>query len=206
MDTELIVACDEDGTARRVVTREEIHKQGLWHETFHCWIVEVAEGTPSIHLQLRSPDKKDFPNLLDISAAGHILAHERIEDGVREVKEELGIDVKFDELISLGVMKDQLKIQNFVDNERCHVFLYKTNEQLDDAYRFQKEEVAGMFKFNFHEFYDLCAGSIEKIESKRELTASNKRSPRSITLAELVPHSKSYLEQVMQAIQKELDN
>jgi len=200
----MIAVCKEDGKVQGIATREEVHKKGLWHNTFHCWIVERVEGTPFIHLQLRSPDKKDFPELLDISAAGHILAHETVEDGAREIKEELGIDVKFDELVPLGIMRDQLAVRNFLDNERCHVFLYVTEEKLDDTYKFQQEEVAGMFKFDFQEFFDLCSGAEEKISSKGGMVTDGKASPRSISLADLVPHSKSYLDGVMKAIRTEI--
>lgn len=204
MDEEIIMACEEDGTPIRIVSREEIHKRGLWHETFHCWIVEIEDGTPYIHLQLRSADKKDFPGLFDISAAGHILAHESVRDGVREIKEELGIDVKYGELLPLGVIKDQLSLEDFTDNERCHVFLYITTQNLDGAYRFQKEEVAGMFKFDFQDFYNLCMGSTERIESAGELGAAKTPSQKSISLANLVPHGQSYLQQVVRGIQKGL--
>lgn len=206
MNEEMITACEEDGTPIRIETREEIHKKGLWHETFHCWILQIKDGKHYIHLQLRSADKKDFPGLLDITAAGHILAHETVQDGVREIEEELGIDVQFEELIPLGILKDQLSLPSFIDNERCHVFLYKTDENLDRAYRFQKEEVESMFTFDFQEFYDLCMGAVQSIESAGELAATQTPSPRRITLADLVPHSKSYLKQVMQEVQAELKN
>lgn len=202
----MIAACDVDGNVVGIATREEIHRKGIWHDTFHCWIVEMAEGAPYIHLQLRSPDKKDFPDLLDISAAGHILAHETVEDGAREIREELGIDVKFDELIPLGIIKDQLAVQNFLDNERCHVFLYKTDQNLDGVYKFQQEEVASMFKFDFQDFSELCSGAADKIDSKAEIAADGKGSPRTISLVDLVPHSPSYLDGVMQAIRTELEN
>lgn len=200
----MIAVCDEAGAAQGVATREEVHKKGLWHNTFHCWIVEMAKSTPYIHLQLRSPDKKDFPELLDISAAGHILAHETVEDGAREIKEELGIDVKFEELVPLGIMKDRLAVRNFLDNERCHVFLYVTKENLDDSYEFQQEEVAGMFKFDLQDFVDLCSGAAERISSKGQVAATGTLSPRSIALADLVPHGQSYLDRVVRAIQTAL--
>lgn len=203
MEKEMIAACDENGNAIGIFTREEIHKKGLWHNTFHCWIVEIADGIPYIHLQLRSPDKKDFPDLLDISAAGHILAHETVEDGAREIGEELGISVAFTELIPLGIMKDQLAEKNFLDNERCHVFLYKTDQKLDGAYRFQQEEVAGMFIFNLQDFFDLCSGAAEKISSKGAI-AQGTLEGKSISITDLVPHSTSYLDGVVRAIQKEL--
>ncbi|MFE4810094.1 hypothetical protein ACFQ9Y_02835 [Peribacillus simplex] len=43
-----------------------------------------------LYLQHRYAMKKDYPNLL---------AHETVYDGFREIKEEIGIDVSFDELV-----------------------------------------------------------------------------------------------------------
>ncbi|CAM5275178.1 NUDIX hydrolase OS=Lysinibacillus sphaericus OX=1421 GN=LS41612_02185 PE=4 SV=1 [Lysinibacillus sphaericus] len=45
-----------------------------------------------IYFQIRSGQKKDYPGLLDITAAGHLLAVETVEAGIREVKEELGVN------------------------------------------------------------------------------------------------------------------
>jgi isopentenyldiphosphate isomerase len=105
MESELIKRFDEHGNQAGVATREEIHKMGYWHETFHCWFIGREEGIDYIYFQIRSGTKKDYSNLLDITAAGHLLAHETIYDGIREVKEEIGIDVSFNELVPLGVIK-----------------------------------------------------------------------------------------------------
>ncbi len=200
----MIAAREKDGTVIKVVSRDEIHRNGFWHETFHCWIVEMAGETPLIHLQLRSSDKKDFPDLLDISAAGHILAHETVEDGVREIGEELGIEVGFEELIPLGIIKDQLTVRDFIDNERCHVFLYKVEGKLDNKYIFQEDEVAGMFKFDFGEFAALCKGAAAQVESKGEISPDGGLLPRTVTLADLVPHEPAYLKEAVDRIQKAL--
>ncbi|WP_233522994.1 NUDIX domain-containing protein [Peribacillus saganii] len=67
-----------------------------------------------MYFQLRSEEKKDFPSLFDISAAGHILANETVEDGIREVKEELGIDISMNDLEYVGVIKDSNTTDRFM--------------------------------------------------------------------------------------------
>lgn len=44
--------------------RSDVHSQGLWHETFHFWLLKKEHGTVYLYFQLRSPAKKDFPFLL----------------------------------------------------------------------------------------------------------------------------------------------
>lgn len=90
---------DEDRFQIGIATRDEVHRFGFWHETFHCWFVSEEAGTYYIYLQLRSATKKDYPNLLDITAAGHLLADETVQDGIREIKEEIGIDLTIEDLI-----------------------------------------------------------------------------------------------------------
>ncbi|MFE4712635.1 NUDIX domain-containing protein [Paenibacillus sp. NPDC056722] len=103
MNSEILKIFDDNRNTIGVSTREEVHRLGLWHETFHCWFISREGNKDYIYLQLRSDQKKDYPNLLDITAAGHLLAHETVLDGIREVHEEIGIEVTIDELESLGV-------------------------------------------------------------------------------------------------------
>ena len=107
--------CDE--------TREKVHKKGLWHETFHCWLVD---GT-NVFIQKRSATKKDFPSLYDITAAGHLMANEEIMDGIREIEEELGIEVDPLKLKRMGVVRDVITLPGFIDKEFANVFLYTSN-------------------------------------------------------------------------------
>ncbi|WP_338030783.1 hypothetical protein [Cytobacillus citreus] len=41
-----------------VAAREEVHRLGLWHETFHCWFVRREDGVDYVYLQIRSSKKK----------------------------------------------------------------------------------------------------------------------------------------------------
>ena len=75
---------DESYTYVKEDSRDEVHRKGLWHETFHCWLMDDE----FVYIQKRSAVKKDFPGLFYITAAGHILATETVMDGIREVEEE----------------------------------------------------------------------------------------------------------------------
>lgn len=208
MEMENLRIFDENGKGLGTASREEVHKKGYWHETFHCWMVSRREGQDFIHLQLRSPLKKDFPSLFDITAAGHLLADETVEDGIREVEEELGLTVAFEELIPLGIIKDQIHLEDFLDNERCHTFLYRLDENPDPRFELQKEEVAGMAAVELEAFVELCLGKTAYSEAKGFEEAedgSRKALGATIGLDHLVPHSRDYLEEVVSRITKELE-
>jgi len=84
MENEQLKIFDEYRNQIGIATREDVHRLGYWHEAFHCWFISKEKGTDYLYLQLRSNTKKDYPNLLDITAAGHLLANETVQDGVRD--------------------------------------------------------------------------------------------------------------------------
>lgn len=70
MKEELIDVLDENGIKTgQVMTRSEIHKQGLWHRAI---VVAIINERNEILLQQRSMEKEKNAGLWDISAAGHI--------------------------------------------------------------------------------------------------------------------------------------
>ncbi|OBZ14002.1 NUDIX hydrolase [Bacillus sp. FJAT-27264] len=164
MNSEMLKIFDDYRNPIGVSTREEVHRFGHWHETFHCWFISREGDKDYIYLQLRSDQKKDYPNLLDITAAGHILAHETVLDGIREVHEEIGIEVTIDELESLGVIDYTTKQPSLIDKELANVFLYRYTKTLED-FTLQEEEVAGIFKAEFDDFYDIWHGEKEQIQA-----------------------------------------
>lgn len=192
MEDEQLNIFDSKGRLTGTASRADAHKKGLWHETFHCWFIEVKEHKIFIHFQLRSPDKKDFSNMLDITAAGHLTTEESVEDGVREIKEELGISLSLNDLIYAGKIADEIIIGDFIDRELCHVFIYKIPAGTKPDYIFQDKEVAGMVKIEVSEF--------EKIWSKE--TFSVIINGNSVSKDNFVPHENSYISSVMNSIKQ----
>lgn len=90
---EYIDVFDSDFNFLYVEPKTNVHKLNLWHQTFQCWLVRRRKNENYIIFQKRAECKEDSPGLLDISAAGHLLAGETKEQGVREIREELGVNV-----------------------------------------------------------------------------------------------------------------
>jgi isopentenyldiphosphate isomerase len=206
MDNEKLKIFDEHRNQIGIATREEVHRIGHWHEAFHCWFISREEGVDYIYLQIRSEEKKDYPNLLDITAAGHLLAHETVNDGIREVKEEVGIDVSINELVPLGVIEYCVIREDFIDKELANVFLYDSKETLDE-FKLQKEEVSGMVKSEFNHFYELWLGErdVIRIEGFEINKAGNKvLINKTVGKDRFVPHEKSYYESVVSKVRSKI--
>lgn len=194
MDSELIKTFNENRDQIGVFTREEVHRKGYWHETFHCWFIDKD----SIYFQVRSAQKKDYPNLLDITAAGHILAHETIFDGIREVHEEIGIDVSYNSLVPVGIIKYCVVMENFIDKELANVFLYDSQHSSEE-FNLQVEEVSAIVKINFEDFNRLWSNEVKAI-TVEGFNADQTKLTMSVTKKDFVPHEDSYYEAILKAI------
>jgi len=202
----MIAIYDEQLVKVGTKTRREVHEKGYWHKTFHCWILLKEQTGYSIYLQLRSKQKKDYPHLFDITAAGHLLAHETVEDGIREVQEELGIAANAKEFILLGVIKNTIISKKMIDKEFSYVHIYVAKEI--PAFMLQQEEVAGMVKGSFKEFYQLCMGEKNEmavhgfaVRTDHSVESIEKRLDKS----NLVPHEKAYWKNAALLIKNYLD-
>lgn len=143
--------------------KKEAHQIGAWHKSIHCWIVrEDEKGNQYLVFQKRSPFKETFPNFLDISAAGHYQAGEHIEDGVREIREELGIEVAFKDLKYLGIKIDVYKDNTIFNREFCETFLYQDNRPLKE-YPIDCVEVMGLVQIKLQDGLDLFSKKVDSI-------------------------------------------
>jgi isopentenyl-diphosphate Delta-isomerase len=121
--------------------KSDVHRDGDWHSAAHVWILN-REG--QILIQRRSPTKENWPNLWDVSVAGHISAGERpVEAALREAKEELGVTLAPGECRFLFTIPEQVTLNkgSYVDNEFHHVFLVERDLDVGDL-KFSDGEVA----------------------------------------------------------------
>jgi isopentenyldiphosphate isomerase len=204
LETELLNIFDDSRKQIGVASREDVHKKGYWHETFHCWFVSREKDQDYIYFQYRSKEKKDYPNLLDITAAGHLLSHESVMDGMREVEEELGIRVDFTDLVPLGVIDYIAEKENFIDKELAHVFLYHSNHSLEE-FSPQPEEVSGIYRIALEDFYELWFGEMSLIEAEGFRADNGIRNHSSITVKkeDFVPHQDYYYRRVMHSMREQ---
>lgn len=178
--------------------RSIVHKKGYWHKSFQCWFVFEEDNKEYILFQRRHKDKDTCPNLLDITSAGHLSAGERVEDGIRELEEELGVKVSYEELIPLGVIVEQKAEETFIDNEFANVFLYKCKIPMEN-FTLQKEEVTGMFKLPLKGASDLIEGSIKSLEAEGYIideSGKRKYVTLEVSKEDFVPHDLSYYRKV----------
>lgn len=162
-------------------SRTNVHANGLWHQTFHCWIVNNHQGERKLLFQMRHKDKDTYPGLLDISCAGHLQSGETVEDGVRELQEELGISISIEELIYCGMVAEEHIIsEECIDREYNYIFVLESIKALEE-YEFQKSEISGLFYINISEFKELLCGEIDFIETEGVVIDGGSQSVSTVT-------------------------
>ena len=158
MDIEYLDIYDANFNHIGTEDRNKVHERGLWHQTIHCWIIRP---NGKIVVQMRGANILSHPNTLDISAAGHLRAGEKLKDCVREVKEEIGIDIEFDALTYLGYFRrtsDSVRDgQPNHNREFTHVFFVKDETPLRE-YQLQKDEVDGIYEMDIDKALALFFG------------------------------------------------
>ncbi len=199
MTIELIEAFDENQNSIGVFPRDEIHLKGYWHHTFHYWLIRFENDVPYIYFQIRSNTKADYPGLLDITAAGHLMANETIEDGTREVQEEIGLSVELADLDPLGVIHYSLEREHFIDNELAHTFLHRVNDDQALSFKLQEDEVSGVVKSEFDLFKHFCFKRREEllVEGFQMVKGGTRETIHTkVTRKQFVPHEDVYFESI----------
>ncbi len=121
---ELIDVLTPDGHATGFAKpKDDVHRHGDWHRAAHVWLV-TPDGL--VLLQRRAAVKENWPDLWDVSVAGHVAAGESaIDAAVREADEELGLTLAPDDLRHLGTLRWHAVLNDgtYIENEFHEVFL-----------------------------------------------------------------------------------
>lgn len=141
----------------KVATREECHKEGLWHRAVYGFIIDKDKN---ILLQKRSKNKKLWPDMWDVTVGGHVIAGEFGRQAlIRETKEELGIDITDDEvkyLVGSTSINNQNEIINKHYNE-CYLITKNVDissiklkeDEVSEVKYFSKDELIKRIKSNY---------------------------------------------------------
>ena len=145
---------DENGNKTgKTKLRSEVHRDGDWHRSVHIWIIN---DKGDVLLQRRCATKDSYPNMLDISSAGHLSAgDDSLGGAIRELKEELDLDAKSGELQFIKTLRSSSKYnETFINNEFNDLYILRTNKTIDEM-NFQKEEISEIFYVPYKEFKNM---------------------------------------------------
>jgi len=185
MADELIDILDELGNpTSEVRLKSEAHKSGLYHASVHIWFYTKNR---EILFQKRAKDKDTYPDLWDISVAGHIGTGEPpINSALREIHEEIGLStVTETDLLFVGryAAKKQPK-QGFFDNEFNYIYVSEFFGTLNSL-QLQKEEVSDIKLLPIETFIN----DLQDIKKRKKY----------------VPHDKEYYDFILKKIINQLN-
>jgi isopentenyldiphosphate isomerase len=194
MAVEIIDVYDENMNPKTQMSRDDAHALGEWHRSIHCWIVRPV-GPGYVLFQKRGREKKLFPNMLDITAAGHYSAGEKPEDGTREILEELGLAIQYSDLIPLGVKFDIAKVAGIVNREFCDVYLLSRTEDPAE-YNMDPKEVEGLVQISIKDGLEFFSGECETIVASgiewNKQTSSWDSIEMKLTVKDMIPRIDPY--------------
>lgn len=162
MNEEFFDILDENGNKTgKIKSRSSVHQDGDWHRAEHIWIINEDND---ILLQRRCQTKDSDPNMLDISCAGHLISGDKpLEGALRELKEELNLDVTIEDLKYITTLKRSPKHDNgFIDNEYDDLYLLRINKKIDEL-TFQKEEISEILFVPYQEFKKMVSDKREDL-------------------------------------------
>jgi len=139
---------DEEMNPLGTMEKVEAHQKAMWHKSVHLWITDGK----NVLLQLRSAQKKSFPNKWDISVAGHVSSGETPFQAIqREYQEELGLawdlgDVDYGCLLKSGTIENGQPAKEFL-------YLYFVKKDIDlMQIKLPKDEVDDVKYISYDEF------------------------------------------------------
>lgn len=137
---ELIDVLDNKGNKTGIIKKKsDIKKDGDYHRAI---AVLVINNNNEILMQKRSSNKKVYPNLWSIFVKGHVQAGETSIDAcIRELSEEVGINITGNELNYLYTIFEEVIKENFIERIFYDTYILRKDFNLNDI-TIQEEELS----------------------------------------------------------------
>ena len=137
---ELIDVLDNQGNKTGIIKKKsDIKKDGDYHRAI---AVLVISNNNEILMQKRSSRKRIYPNLWSIFVKGHVQSGETSIDAcIRELSEEVGININSSELSYLYTIFEEVIKENFIERIFYDTYILRKDFNLNDI-TIQKEELS----------------------------------------------------------------
>lgn len=123
---------ENDRITDRSKPRSLVHRDGELHPTVHVWLIRRRDMGIYVLMQKRSATKDIYPDMWDVSSAGHVRqGQEYGTTAIKETREELGLEITREQLEFLGFRKNSHIEENISDNEITAVFMCR--EDIDES-------------------------------------------------------------------------
>lgn len=157
---EQVDVLNKDGNPTgEIKSRADVHRDGNWHRTVRIWILNSKHELLS---QKRSPTKDVSPNCWTASASGHVATGETsIAAALKEIKEELGLELQENEVRYLFTAPRSLKIKTDMINDVADVYLVNKDFETKNLV-LQEEEVSEVRWFYYAELEKMIHSTPEQ--------------------------------------------
>jgi isopentenyldiphosphate isomerase len=149
---EMVDVLNSDGIPTgEIISKKDAHKNGVWHRAAHVWFVN---NNNEILLQKRANHIESNPGKYDISAAGHLMAGDTfIKGALREIKEELGIDLEEKDLVKIGELHNESTQHEgkYINKEYNDIYVVRKDIPISD-FTIQESEVSLIKYISIEEF------------------------------------------------------
>lgn len=189
MSDHLVDIFDENYNYVGTELKSIAHQKGLWHRVFTCIIVNKEKNT--IYFQKKVSGRYVFnrPDYIDITVGGHYMAGENIETGKREIEEETGFCIDFEDLVDLGVRQSSFSAESkYFANEFQHLFLLDKDCKLEDFCSIGNE-VKGMVEVDIDGMLSMLLAELPSVKGRYGYNINGNYTEQEIvlTLNDIVP-------------------
>lgn len=164
---EYIDIYDADENLLGYCEKDKAHKLGYWHKVFGCLIYSSKRN--KVFMQLKNPNhnKINKKPLLEITAGGHLISGETLQNGVREIKEETGFNIEYDDLIFLEKRKCNKTVsKDYKIKEFQYYYSLNLEIEVNEFNNFDTSEVIAFVELDITDLIKLLNNKVKNIKGK----------------------------------------